>query len=117
MGNPFVYVELYTPDLAKAKKFYSSLLDWKMNDMKMPDDYTMLDVGGGTGGGMMKAPAGLPSQWLPYIGVDDVAAATKKAEGLGAKIHKTKTEVSGFGWFSIISDPTGAMVALWQAKK
>jgi len=118
MGNPFVYCELYTSDLGKAKKFYSSLFDWKMKDVPFPTgSYTMLEVGEGTGGGMLTAPTGLPSQWLPYASVADVVAATKKAEGLGAKVHKTKTEVPGFGWFSIISDPTGAMIALWETKK
>ena len=46
----------------------------------------------------------------------DVEAATKKAESLGAKVYKGKTEVPNMGWFSIISDPTGAAFALWQTK-
>jgi hypothetical protein len=53
MANPFVHVELQTQDLSKAKKFYKSLFDWKLQDIpKM--DYTMVDVGKGTGGGMMR---------------------------------------------------------------
>ena len=39
--------------------------------------YTMINVGEGTGGGMMTHPvAGAPSAWLPYVLVDDIAAAT-----------------------------------------
>lgn len=118
MGNPFVYCELYTSDLDKAKKFYSSLFDWKMNDMTMPmGNYTMLDVGEGTGGGMMKNPMpNGPSHWMVYVNVDNVDAATKKAEGLGAKVLMGKTQAGDFGWFTMISDPTGAVLALWQAK-
>jgi len=34
-------------------------------------NYTMIDVGEGTGGGMMKHPmAGAPSAWLAYVSVD-----------------------------------------------
>ena len=119
MGNPFVHIELSTNDLDKAKKFYSALLDWKLIDMPMPDGgtYTMIDVGEGTGGGMMKHPMpGAPSMWMAYVQVDNLDAATKKAEQLGAKVIQEKTEVPGFGWFSMIVDPTGAMLALWEAK-
>ena len=119
MGNPFVHIELSTNDLDKAKKFYSALLDWKLIDMPMPDGgtYTMIYVGEGTGGGMMKHPMpGAPSMWMAYVQVDNLDAATKKAEQLGAKVIKEKTEVPGFGWFSMIVDPTGAMLALWEAK-
>ena len=66
MSNPFVHVELHTQDLGKARKFYQSLFEWKLEDMPM--DYTMIQVGEGTGGGMMKNPApGTPSSWLPYV--------------------------------------------------
>jgi predicted enzyme related to lactoylglutathione lyase len=115
MPNPFVHIELSTNDLDKAKKFYSALLDWKLTDTPMPDGgiYTMIDVGEGTGGGMMKNPMpGTPSMWMAYVSVDDVDAATKKAKGLGAKVLKEKTEVPGFGWFAMITDRPGRARAL-----
>jgi predicted enzyme related to lactoylglutathione lyase len=119
MGNPFVHVELNTTDLAKAKDFYRKLFDWKLEDV--PSDgsgYTLIQVGEGTGGGMMKHPMpGAPSSWLAYVLVDDIAASTKKARSLGATIVKDVSEVPGFGWFSIIVDPTGAMLALWKPMK
>ena len=61
MPNPFCHVELNTTDLKKAKDFYSQLFNWKLEDM--PDgSYTMIRVGEGTGGGMMKNPVpGAPS--------------------------------------------------------
>ena len=79
--------------------------------------YTMIGVGDGTGGGIMKHPvAGAPSQWLAYVLVDDVAAATKKAAALGARVVTDKTEVASYGWFSIVADPTGALLGLWQRR-
>ena len=59
---------------------------------------------------------GAPSMWMAYVNVDDVKAATKKAQSLGASVMKDTTEVKDIGWFSIITDPTGAMLGLWQAK-
>jgi uncharacterized protein len=80
-------------------------------------DYTIINVGKGTGGGMMKNPMPeIPSHWLAYVLVDDVAAATKKAEALGAVIAKGVTKIPDYGSFSVLIDPTGAALALWQMK-
>jgi predicted enzyme related to lactoylglutathione lyase len=119
MGNPFVHVELMSADVSKAKAFYGKLFDWKLEDMQMPDmTYTMIKVGEGTGGGLMKNPMpGAPSMWVAYVEVADVAAATAKAKSLGAQVVKDVADVQGAGSFSIITDPTGAMLGLWQSKK
>ena len=120
MANPFVHVELNTTDVDKAKAFYGKLFDWKLEDMPMGDGqtYTMIKPGDGTGGGIMKHPMpGAPSIWIAYVAVDDVGASTAKAKSLGATIIRDTTEVMGMGWFSIITDPTGATFALWKPKK
>lgn len=118
MANAFVHVELNTNDLPRAKDFYGKLFDWKFEDMPMDDGtYTLIKVGDGTGGGMMVNPIpNAPSWWLAYVLVDDIGAATKKAKSLGAKIMKDVTEVKGMGVLSILIDPTGATIALWEAK-
>ena len=116
MANPFVHIELQTQDLEKSKKFYSSMFEWKLEDIPGMD-YIMVNVGEGTGGGMMKKPdPAIPDNWLPYIQVDDAAASTKKAQALGATIAKDVTEIPDMGWFSVILDPTGAVFGLWQSK-
>jgi predicted enzyme related to lactoylglutathione lyase len=82
-----------------------------------PGAYTMIKVGKGTGGGMMQHPVpGAPSAWLAYVEVADIKAATEKARSLGAKIMQDVTEVMGMGWLSILIDPTGAVLGLWQTK-
>ncbi len=114
MANPFVHVELLTTDVAKAKAFYTGLFDWKLEEIPGMD-YTLIDVGEGTGGGMMKTvQPGSPSSWTAYVAVDDANAATEKARSLGATICREVTEIPGIGWFSVITDPTGATLALWQ---
>ncbi|HEV3017898.1 MAG TPA: VOC family protein [Burkholderiaceae bacterium] len=119
MANPFVHVELNTTDVGKAKAFYGKLFNWKLEDVPMGSDtYTMIRVGDGTGGGIMKHPMpGASSAWLAYVLVDDVAAATQKAKSLGATVVKDVTEVMGAGQFSIIMDPTGAALGLWKARQ
>jgi predicted enzyme related to lactoylglutathione lyase len=118
MANPFVHVELSTTDPDKAKAFYGQLFSWKLEDMPMGPGmtYTMIQPGEGTGGGLMKQVIpNAPSAWLAYVIVDDVKAATAKAKSLGATVMKDVTEVPKMGWFTIIIDPTGAALGLWQA--
>src|SRR5215813_13691951 len=120
MANPFVHVELQTTDLKKARDFYSKLFDWKLEDAQVPGfgAYTMIGVGEGTGGGMMPAQVpGVPSFWLSYVDVSDVASATKKAKDLGAKVVVDSMAVADMGKFSIITDPTGATLGLWQSTR
>ena len=119
MANPFVHVELNTADPEKAKAFYSNLFQWQLSNVPnaaVPTGtYTTIEVREGTGGGIMKQVAGGPSGWLAYVEVDDIRAATKKAESLGAEIMKDVTEEVGMGWLSFIRDPTGAVLGLWQS--
>src|SRR5215470_13008682 len=105
MGNPFVHVELMSTDAAKAKAFYGKLLDWQLEDVPMPDmTYTMIKVGEGTGGGLLKNPIpGAPTMWVPYVLVDNLTAAKEKAKSLGGTVMKDETEVMNMGSFVIIS--------------
>jgi predicted enzyme related to lactoylglutathione lyase len=119
MANPFVHIELETTDTGKAKSFYQGLFNWQLQDMDMGGGftYTLINVGEGTGGGMMQHPMpGAGSMWVPYVLVDDLAASTAKAKELGATLIRDITEVPDTGSFSIITDPTGAVMGLWQPK-
>jgi|SRR5215469_5566258 len=117
MANAFVHTELNTQDVPKAKAFYSGLFDWKLEDMAGGMEYTLIKVGENSVGGIMKHPmAGAPSFWLPYVGVADIQASTAKAKSLGASLIRDVTEIPNVGWFSIFTDPTGAVLALFQPK-
>ena len=121
MSNAFVHIELNSTDVDKSKAFYGKLFEWTLEDTKMGEkgdlDYTMIKVGKGTGGGIMKQLIpGADSAWLPYVEVHDIKASTKKAASLGAKVMKDVTEIKDMGFLSIIVDPTGAMLGLWQTK-
>jgi predicted enzyme related to lactoylglutathione lyase len=117
MPNPFVHIELTTGDLKKAAKFYSKIFAWKVSPMPGMQ-YMMIDVGGGTGGGMQATPMpGAPTAWLPYVQVDSVKATIVAAKKAGAKIELDYREISGgMGAIGVFTDPTGAMIGVWEAK-
>ncbi len=119
MPNPFVHIELNTTDPNQAKQFYGALFNWELQDMNMGPSgtYTSIRVGDGTGGGILKHPMpGAPTLWIPYVVVDDLVAATNKAKSLGAKIIKENQNVPDMGAFSIITDPTGGTLGLWEER-
>jgi predicted enzyme related to lactoylglutathione lyase len=119
MANPFVHIELNSNDVGKARAFYDELFGWDLKDVDMGGDfgiYTTIGVGDdGTGGGMMQHPMpGEPSVWIPYVLVDDLQASTEKAKSLGGTVIRGMVPVAGMGSFSLIQDPTGAVLGLWK---
>jgi predicted enzyme related to lactoylglutathione lyase len=116
MPNPFAHVELSTDDVKKAKKFYQSVFGWKLTDIPAMG-YTMIDVGGGVGGGMQKKQmAEAPTAWLPYVQVEDLDATMAKAIKLGAKAQVEHQDIGDMGAIGIFIDPAGAAIGLWQGK-
>ena len=109
MTAPFVWFDLRTTDGQKARRFYEQLLGWQFDAGSGP---TMMT--GGEGPWALVAEGDdAPSQWIPYVQVEDVDNATRSAVGLGAAVRREKTEGPG-GIFTVIADPTGAELALWQ---
>lgn len=117
MANPFVHLELNTPDLDKAKEFYAGLFGWKFEDMAMGPGgiYSTFKPDTGPGGGMMSM-AGGNTGWLSYVGVEDIDVATEKAKSLGATVCIGPQEIPNVGWFTMITDPTGCTIAMFQPK-
>src|SRR5690349_956279 len=91
IGN-FCWVEANLDDPARGKAFYGELFGWAAEDVAMPQGtYTLLKLGERQVAGLLAMPAGAkkmgaPPHWLNYVAVEDVPAAARKAEGLGAKI-------------------------------
>jgi predicted enzyme related to lactoylglutathione lyase len=116
-AGTFCWNELMTRDIEAASDFYSALFGWKAEQMDMGEHgtYTLWRCGDKHAGGMMKSDAEeAPTCWLSYIAVDDVDASTKKAEGLGAKVCVQPEDIPNIGRFSVITDPTGAALGLFQ---
>jgi predicted enzyme related to lactoylglutathione lyase len=115
MANPFVHIELCTEDPAAAKDFYTNLFGWTFNDEDMGNGmtYSTFKPDTGPGGGLFSMP-GVPTAWLNYVGVEDIHTATEKAKSLGATVLNGPQQVKTYGWMTVLKDPTGAAIALWQ---
>ena len=115
MANPFVHMELNTTDLAKAKEFYGRMFGWQFEDRQLSPTlvYSTFSTDSGPGGGLT-AMEGAPIGWLNYVYVEDIHSATEQARVLGAEVVRAEIEVPQVGWLTILKDPTGAGIALFQ---
>ena len=116
MPNPFAHIELTTDDLKAAQKFYGKVFAWTLKDVPGMS-YTMIDVGGGTGGGMQLKPMpDAPTGWMPYVQVDDVKATVAKAVKAGATAMLPFQEIGEMGSIGVFADPNGAVIGVWAQK-
>ena len=118
----FCWVELMTTDQAGAKNFYTKLFGWTFDDSPMGDDtfYTMLKLNGKSVGALYqrgKNQQNIPPHWNCYVAVNNVDDVAKKTAALGGKTMTPPFDVFDVGRMTVIEDPTGAKLSLWQAKK
>ncbi len=110
MSEGFVWFHNSSEDPAQSSTFYQKLLGWKTSGG--PGGLTMLAGESGPFAAVAQKDGG-SSGWIPYVQVDDVDTATKEAKRLGATILSAKTRGPA-GEFTVVRDPGGAPVALWQ---
>jgi uncharacterized protein len=111
--NPVGYTELHTPDPARARAFYTELFGWKADEQPTPmGPYTMFQD---LLAGLIKSSE-IGTGWVPYVNVANVATATKRAKDLGANVLRECVTIPE-GTFSVVRDPTGAVLGLWQKKQ
>jgi uncharacterized protein len=116
MPNPFCHLELATDDPERAKAFYGSLFSWEFHDHEMGEGtYTMFQPGAGPDGGIYKRQGDQPPGWTAYVQVDSLDESLARVEPLGGKVLVGRTEVPSHGWFGVIQDPTGCVIALWES--
>jgi predicted enzyme related to lactoylglutathione lyase len=117
----FVWHELHTTDRPKAVKFYSELLGWESKEVPMGpgEPYSLLLRDGKDFAGVTKskAPPSVPSHWLPYLAVEEVDPFAAKATELGARLLNAPMDIPDVGRFAVISDPQGAVFALYRSAK
>jgi len=117
------WTELTTTDTAAAEKFYTQLFGWvpKHSAPSSVMEYTEFSVGGTPSIGMMAKPkdmpAHIPSYWMPYFQVADLDASVAKAKEIGARVMVPPQEIPNTGRFAIVSDPQGAVFALFRSAR
>ena len=112
--------ELTTRDAHAASAFYTEMFGWsgKHSNVGTPTEYHEFGVADQPSIGMMpmpqEMPSTVPSYWMPYFQVANCDASTAKAKELGGKAMVGPQDIPSTGRFTIVSDPQGAIFALFQ---
>lgn len=116
VGAP-CWVDLWTSDVDGSRRFYAELFGWEAQEADPTHGgYFMftrdgLPVAGGMGP-MADQPA--DDRWKPYLCTDDIEAATARVSAAGGQVAMPPMAVDQLGFQSVVVDPTGAPVGLWQ---
>ena len=117
-GEP-AWTDLTTNDVAAAATFYATIFGWRADRIDDPGagGYTMLTLNGRAVAALSPRmgddPA--PPHWTVYLATDDAEKTVEVAQGAGATVLAPAFDVLTAGRMAVLADPTGAVVALWQA--
>jgi predicted enzyme related to lactoylglutathione lyase len=115
------WVDTTHPDPEAAVRFYRGLFGWEFENT-MPEgsdgSYFIGRIRGGDVAAVGSIPEGAPSiaMWNTYIWVesaDETAAKARKAGGGATEPF----DIMDSGRMSVLTDPEGAAVRVWQAEK
>jgi predicted enzyme related to lactoylglutathione lyase len=112
MGAPFVWFDLTVADDGQqARGFYEHLLGWTFTP-GAGDYHGWMSDGEQPWAGIVSAGTLPAGRWVPYVTVDNLDAATKRAADLGATVVRDAT-AGPAGTSVIVADPDGGLVALF----
>lgn len=86
--------------------------DYEDFSMLVADGECVAGICHGRGGN-----AGLPSQWLMYVNVDNLDQSLQRVRKGGGEIVAGPRTMPGYGRYAVIRDPAGSVCALFEAEK
>lgn len=118
----FSWIELETPDLDSAKKFYGELFGWDAGEVSagggfaFGQTYTIFTRMGEPVAGAVESPmTGIPASWCPSFSVTDVDVATTVSARNGGVLMAEPSDIP-VGRQALIVDPTGAAFSILGPK-
>jgi predicted enzyme related to lactoylglutathione lyase len=112
----FSWAELATSDAAAAKSFYAGVFGWEYDDNPIGDGqvYSIANRDGKQVAALFGSDQ--PPHWNCYVTVASVDETTARAGELGANVISEPFDVMDLGRMSVIADPAGAALCLWEAR-
>lgn len=115
-GTP-CWVDLATPDIEAAEKFYGSLFGWEIPELPNSAEmggYRRAKKGGKDVAGVYPLmDEGQHPAWATYVSVTDAAATGALVKENGGTAIVEPMDI-GMGHMAVFADPTGAVFGLWQ---
>jgi uncharacterized protein len=125
--DPVVHFEVPFDDKERAKKFYSTVFEWRLMDWNEGEmDYTMaysceIDEANNNmpkekarinGGMMPRSPLGESS--VLVMNVKNLDETMEKITANGGSEVMPKTKMSGMGYYARAKDSEGNVIGVWE---
>ena len=120
--NPVCWFEIYVEDMDRAKKFYETVFQTKLEYLHSPDvemwAFPMEPNLWGAGGSLVRMAGRTAggNSTLVYFSCDDCAVEESRAEKAGGRIQRTKMSIGQYGFISLVVDSEGNMIGLHSMK-
>ncbi|MBW4694409.1 MAG: VOC family protein [Lyngbya sp. HA4199-MV5] len=116
--NPIIWCEIYVQDMDRAKGFYESVFQVKLEKLESPGmDIWAFPMTMGTVGasGALVKMDGVESGGggtIAYFHCEEVSLESERVVNAGGKIHKPKWSIGQFGFIALVVDTEGNMIGL-----
>lgn len=122
--NPIGWFEIYVSEINRARTFYESVFQTKLE--KLGDNDPGLEMwafpgfpeAGGASGTICKMKGFEPghNSVLVYFTCNDCSVEEKRVIEFGGKIQKSKTSIGQYGFMALVYDTEGNMIGLHSIK-
>lgn len=120
-GNPVGWFEIYVDDMARARTFYETVLDVRLEPLGDPGDTSlhMLSFPSsieryGCGGALVNVEgvAAGGNSTVVYFACEDCAVEESRVAGAGGSIDRRKLSIGAYGFVSLVVDTEGNRIGL-----
>lgn len=108
MPNKLAHFAIEADDVARARRFYESVFEWRFEPWGPPEFY--LIQGAGVHGALQKRREAAPEGRKGFecsFAVDDLAASQKRIEAAGGRINGPKINIPTVGELVAFADTEG----------
>lgn len=109
MPGKFVWVDLITADVERAKAFYGTLFGWTFEEKGR---YHTAMHDGAPVAGIVSARDPERSEWIGNLSVENVDRSVELARTHGGIVEREAVDAPDRGRLALVSDPGGALVLL-----
>jgi predicted enzyme related to lactoylglutathione lyase len=115
------YFQIPADDVGRARKFYQSLLGWKIEPDTTLEDKSLEWQNIETGepkegtmnmGGLYKRMG--PGPIMNFVEVEEIEKVLARVEKLGGKVMMPLDTIKGVGLVTVIQDTEGNIIGLWK---
>ena len=116
--NPAIWFEIYVQDMPRAKRFYETVLERKLEPLNGPDmdmwAFPMDKDALGAGGALVRRDgvASGGNSTLVYFACEDCAVEAARAAKAGGAIQREKFPIGEYGFIALVTDTEGNMIGL-----